>query len=197
MRCLNVLCFAAMALAGEQAAFHRETQAAMALHHLFGRQIQICGPGIDCADACGPGYIVCIGAPTCYNPSAGETCCSNGDYCPKGQYCTNAGCCLDGMSLEDCGATQTIATVAPPAPTSQSQSPPPASSAPQPVHTTPQPAPPPVYPTSSAAAQPSSPASNYTAAPAPQPTIAQGGAAAALSSAAGLVLSGIVAALLF
>ena len=31
-----------------------------------------------CEASCGPGNIQCISYPTCYNPSAGEKCCSNG-----------------------------------------------------------------------------------------------------------------------
>jgi hypothetical protein len=34
-------------------------------------------PG-TCEQSCGPGYVTCISFPTCYYPSAGESCCSDG-----------------------------------------------------------------------------------------------------------------------
>lgn len=71
----------------------------------------------SCSNSCGPGYIVCAEWPNCYNPGIGETCCSNGYYCPKGEYCASTGygmtCCKDGQSLEACGASATVSTLAP------------------------------------------------------------------------------------
>ena len=63
-----------------------QRQARMALEGIMGRQFQICkpvspGPNL-CERSCGPGYIVCIKLPTCYNPSAGEVCCSDGGEWP-------------------------------------------------------------------------------------------------------------------
>ncbi|PNP59925.1 hypothetical protein FNYG_14747 [Fusarium nygamai] len=77
------------------------------------------GPNF-CERSCGPGNVQCISYPHCYNPSNGETCCSDGEYCHAGSYCTNAGCCPDGKSLEECGATATLSTIPPPAATKQS-----------------------------------------------------------------------------
>lgn len=33
-------------------------------------------------------------------------------YCPANSYCSNAGCCDEGLSLEECGAVRTIGTLA-------------------------------------------------------------------------------------
>ncbi|KAI3573981.1 hypothetical protein IWW34DRAFT_634398 [Fusarium oxysporum f. sp. albedinis] len=77
------------------------------------------GGGNTCETACGPGYQMCVYHDTCYNPSAGEVCCSNGEYCPAGFYCTNARCCQDGKSLEECGATATVSIIPPAAATKQ------------------------------------------------------------------------------
>jgi hypothetical protein len=41
------------------------------------RQITCSGFGNSCADVCGAGYISCITADKCYNPSAGQQCCSD------------------------------------------------------------------------------------------------------------------------
>jgi len=71
-----------------------------------------------CEKSCGPGNIQCISFPTCYNPSAGEVCCSNGKYCSRGYYCTNAGCCPNGTPLAQCGATISLSVILPPAGTS-------------------------------------------------------------------------------
>jgi len=71
----------------------------------------------SCSNSCGKGYIICAEWPNCYNPGIGETCCSNGYYCPKGEYCASTPygmtCCKDGDSLQKCGATSTVATLAP------------------------------------------------------------------------------------
>ncbi|CZT48665.1 uncharacterized protein RSE6_09397 [Rhynchosporium secalis] len=98
----------------------------MALDGIFGRQFDTCVPvtaPATCEKSCGPGNIQCISFPTCYNPSAGETCCSDGKYCPSGHYCTDAGCCPSGITLAECGATISLSVIpappqTPPAPTS-------------------------------------------------------------------------------
>ncbi|KAF7509910.1 hypothetical protein GJ744_007421 [Endocarpon pusillum] len=64
----------------------------------------------------------------CASVPAGEVCCSNGKYCPAGSYCTNVGCCPDGMPLVDCYATESLSVIPPPAATE------PTSPAPASVH---------------------------------------------------------------
>jgi hypothetical protein len=41
------------------------------------RQITCSGFGNSCADVCGAGYISCITPSKCYNPGAGQQCCSD------------------------------------------------------------------------------------------------------------------------
>ncbi|KAI9055364.1 hypothetical protein LZ554_000321 [Drepanopeziza brunnea f. sp. 'monogermtubi'] len=92
----------------------------MAIRGVFERQSTICktvpAPA-TCEKSCGPGNIQCISFPTCYNPSAGESCCSDGSYCPADSYCTNAGCCPIGATLAECGASFTLSVILPPAAT--------------------------------------------------------------------------------
>ncbi|KAK0315783.1 hypothetical protein LTR01_001083 [Friedmanniomyces endolithicus] len=88
-----------------------------------------------CVGCFGAGSIECVDASSCYNPTQGETCCSNSDtaetdnrrageigYCQAGYYCVDNGCCPNGSSLADCGASAAVATVAPPASTSSAVS---------------------------------------------------------------------------
>ncbi|KAG4430557.1 hypothetical protein IFR05_013959 [Cadophora sp. M221] len=98
----------------------------MAIRGVFERQTNICVPvtaPATCERSCGPGNIECISFPTCYNPSAGESCCSNGKYCPSGYYCTDAGCCPNGTPLADCGATISLSVILPPAATTEAPAP--------------------------------------------------------------------------
>src|SRR5436853_7712852 len=55
----------------------------MALKGLFERQVVLCKPvpvPATCEKSCGPGYVQCVSFPNCYNPSLGESCCSNGGW---------------------------------------------------------------------------------------------------------------------
>jgi len=102
------------------ATFQGQRISMAALPVLHGRQVQLCkpvpAPG-SCEASCGLGYITCVSFPTCYNPTAGEICCSNGKYCKAGTYCTNKGCCPDGTPLEKCGATVSLSIILPGKPT--------------------------------------------------------------------------------
>ncbi|KAH7368704.1 Prp 4 [Plectosphaerella cucumerina] len=116
-------------------------EGAIANSHLLERQADICvpvPPPFTCERSCGPGNVPCVTDRNCYNPSAGESCCSNGQYCRAGFYCTNAGCCPNGASLAECGATLSLSVIPPPVAT---PSPPPSSpsSAPEPPASTPEP----------------------------------------------------------
>ncbi|KAK2000137.1 hypothetical protein LX36DRAFT_444551 [Colletotrichum falcatum] len=74
---------------------------------------EVCNKGGNtCAEACGGGYQQCKStdqAVHCYNPAAGETCCSttSGNSCLSSFYCTHdtktdTFCCPNGMNLGDC-----------------------------------------------------------------------------------------------
>ncbi|KAL5603555.1 hypothetical protein FOVSG1_006305 [Fusarium oxysporum f. sp. vasinfectum] len=98
-------------VAGRSSAF-------LALRGVMERQVDSCEPvraPYTCERSCGPGFVECIDFPTCYNPGRGDTCCSDGSYCPVGSYCTDAGCCPDESSVEECGATATLSVIPPPA----------------------------------------------------------------------------------
>jgi len=52
-----------------------------ALTGLYERQPQMCQlvpAPLTCEKSCGPGYVTCVNLPNCFNPSIGETCCSDG-----------------------------------------------------------------------------------------------------------------------
>ncbi|KAH7190976.1 Prp 4 [Fusarium oxysporum] len=98
-------------VAGRSSAF-------LALKGIMERQVDSCEPvpaPYTCERSCGPGFVECINFPTCYNPGRGDICCSDGSSCPAGYYCTDAICCPDEMSIEECGATATLSVIPPPA----------------------------------------------------------------------------------
>jgi len=94
------------------------------LDGIFGRQVKICKPVAkpSCEDSCGAGYVVCASWPNCYNPGMGQICCSDGEYCDAGTYCTDTTCCKNGMSLAECNAKVSLSVYAPPATTSEASS---------------------------------------------------------------------------
>jgi hypothetical protein len=115
MQLISTLVFAGAASATGMWTGTRSS-ALLALRGIMERQVDVCVPvpaPATCERSCGPGNIVCISFPTCYNPSAGEVCCSDGNYCPAGYYCTDAGCCEEGTTLEECGASTTLEIVLP------------------------------------------------------------------------------------
>ena len=62
-----------------------QRSALMALRSVFERQVQYCAPvepPVTCERSCGPTFRQCISFPNCYNPAAGEVCCSNGGAFP-------------------------------------------------------------------------------------------------------------------
>ncbi|KAK2812415.1 hypothetical protein FQN50_001416 [Emmonsiellopsis sp. PD_5] len=84
---------------------------AMAIRDLEGRQLDICKPikaPYTCERSCGEGFEECGGFPNCYNPTEGQSCCTDGTYCPEGYFCTDAGCCPNGSSLSECDATESL-----------------------------------------------------------------------------------------
>ncbi|KAH7127490.1 Prp 4 [Dactylonectria macrodidyma] len=116
MRLSTVLSFASVACAASPP-LAGMVRSPRALFGLDERQTVFCEeiyPPYTCERSCGEGYTECIDWPTCYNPGEGQTCCSDGSYCAKGYYCVDVGCCPDGSSLEECGATKTLSVVPPP-----------------------------------------------------------------------------------
>ncbi|OHE94219.1 hypothetical protein CORC01_10464 [Colletotrichum orchidophilum] len=121
---------------------------------------EVCNKGGNtCAEACGNGYEQCKStdqAVHCFNPAAGETCCSttSGNSCLASFYCTHSSntdttCCPNGMNLGDCAANHGVSgaltsdppvvasTSVPPTTTSKSSTvPPTTSSTPAPPTTT-------------------------------------------------------------
>ncbi|ERF72449.1 hypothetical protein EPUS_07906 [Endocarpon pusillum Z07020] len=71
---------------------------------------------VTCARSCGAGSEQCVYPSLCYNPTKGQKCCSNGEYCDPGYYCTDRGCCPDGAPLDQCGATITLSVIPPTGP---------------------------------------------------------------------------------
>jgi hypothetical protein len=80
MLSVTILLFSLLPLVTASARPHAlERRSFNALHHLMRRQcVPVENP--TCEKSCGPGNIDCGPAQLglCYNPSAGETCCSNG-----------------------------------------------------------------------------------------------------------------------
>lgn len=102
----------------------------MSQHQAFGRlsarqtngytpEQTFCGAGDTCEAACGAGYRTCKSNDDldhCYNPSAGESCCSSGDSCEAGYYCSadtsgNTFCCPNGMDTVACAAAYSVTGV--------------------------------------------------------------------------------------
>jgi len=117
----HLLAFALLGTVSASAAAAGDMVQARALVGMNGiteRQFDICVPvpvGPDlCGRSCGPGFITCVSLPNCFNPGAGDKCCSDGTRCLAGTYCTDAGCCPDGTPLAECGATVTLSVVPPP-----------------------------------------------------------------------------------
>ena len=58
-----------------------QLKSSMALAAIMERQSRICTPVPEpatCARSCGAGYTECISFPNCYNPTVGQSCCSDG-----------------------------------------------------------------------------------------------------------------------
>ncbi|KAK1674739.1 hypothetical protein BDP55DRAFT_729388 [Colletotrichum godetiae] len=119
---------------------------------------EVCNKGGNtCAEACGTGYEQCKSTDSavhCFNPAAGETCCSTttGNSCLSSFYCTHGSntdttCCPNGMNLADCAAKHGVSgltsdppvvasTSVPPTTSKSSTVPPTTSSTPAPPTTT-------------------------------------------------------------
>ena len=57
-----------------------------------------------CERSCGKGWVTCQEFPNCYNPGIGQSCCSDGSYCPAGSSCVPGGCCPHGESCTGGGS---------------------------------------------------------------------------------------------
>ncbi|KAL6246040.1 hypothetical protein RBB50_007193 [Rhinocladiella similis] len=64
----------------------------------------------ECVNQFGSGSVPC-GSQSCYNPSAGESCCQDGFYCPAGESCASivGKCCLSG-SVSCSGSSESISS---------------------------------------------------------------------------------------
>jgi hypothetical protein len=77
----------ATASAGQRSSFN-------ALKGIIERQTQICTPvpaPATCEASCGPGNVECVSFPNCYNPGAGESCCSDGSQSPPRRRLVSSG----------------------------------------------------------------------------------------------------------
>ena len=55
--------------------FHKAPHAGRGFHDLNKRQVDACGPGDTCVEACGAGWAQCGDGTYCYNRAGGEKCC--------------------------------------------------------------------------------------------------------------------------
>ena len=86
MRLLSVLTLAGCAAASNS----HGTKRSAVFNELTGimeRQLRICdsvpiGPNF-CERSCGTGYVSCVNFSTCYNPTRGDVCCSDGSKCQE------------------------------------------------------------------------------------------------------------------
>ncbi|CAG8959038.1 hypothetical protein HYFRA_00012199 [Hymenoscyphus fraxineus] len=65
-----------------------------AMEGIFPRADRVCKPVLapaTCSDSCGAGYITCGDADLCYNPTIGQSCCSDGSHCDQGYSCIGSG----------------------------------------------------------------------------------------------------------
>ncbi|TDZ40598.1 putative secreted protein [Colletotrichum spinosum] len=148
---LAVVAFAAQAFAQQPKVFKRSINIGRELGFMrradngYQPADEVCSKGGNtCAEACGSGYQQCKStdqAVHCYNPAAGETCCStnSGNSCLSSFYCTHdpsseTVCCPNGLNLGDCAAKHGVSgaltsDVPVPTTTSTSQAPPTSTSA--------------------------------------------------------------------
>lgn len=117
MQLLSIISFVG-AVSASAVQISGEVVSENALFGLVERQIRFCspvrpGPNL-CERSCGPGYVQCVRPTRCFNPSEGQVCCSDSTACPAGSYCSDKGCCADGITLEECGASVTLSVIPPP-----------------------------------------------------------------------------------
>ncbi|KAL9619712.1 MAG: hypothetical protein Q9160_005732 [Pyrenula sp. 1 TL-2023] len=103
------------------------------------------GSGATCADAFGSGFVQCGTGNKCFNPSGGESCCSNSYPCPSGSFCLIDGyCCPNGIDPQTCAINNGVSLPAgftPGGATTPASTPPASTPTTTPTTTTP----PPVY----------------------------------------------------
>ncbi|KAJ0161102.1 putative secreted protein [Colletotrichum tanaceti] len=116
---LAFVAFAAQAFAQQTKVFKRSITTGRDLGFMrradggYQPEDEVCNKGGNtCSEACGGGYQQCKStdqAVHCYDPTAGETCCSttSGNSCLTSFYCTHdtkteTFCCPNGMNLGDC-----------------------------------------------------------------------------------------------
>ncbi|QDS68878.1 hypothetical protein FKW77_007606 [Venturia effusa] len=124
---LNTIAFSALLLGPVTAIIVHERSLEDAVSALYKRQYQFqpgtqTATGNTCADAFGSGYIMCREQTDtlnrlCYDPTAGQTCCSSSWACPEGSGCsaTSVGnyCCPNGQDAKSCAAANVISSSSP------------------------------------------------------------------------------------
>ncbi|TLD35556.1 putative D-lactate dehydrogenase [Venturia nashicola] len=120
----NTVAFSALLLGSATATILHERSLEDGVSALYKRQYQFqpgtqTATGNTCADAFGSGYTMCREHTAtlnrlCYNPTAGQTCCSSSWACPNGSGCsaTSAGsyCCPNGQDAKSCAAAKAVSS---------------------------------------------------------------------------------------
>ncbi|KAE9970035.1 hypothetical protein EG328_006501 [Venturia inaequalis] len=120
----TTVAFSALLVASATATIVHERSLEDGVSALYKRQFQFqpgtqTATGNTCTDAFGPGYTMCRQETDkvnrlCYNPTAGQTCCSSSWACPNGSGCsaTSAGsyCCPNGQDAKSCAAANVVSS---------------------------------------------------------------------------------------
>lgn len=118
MKLSNVLRGASLSIALISATQILHHDAGVSLHR-HGKRHVTC-EGSNCANCFGAGSINCNNSNTCYNPTIGQSCCSDGFYCDPGMYCSGTAYCCDNVCIPFESRNPAMANLPLPAPFFQS-----------------------------------------------------------------------------